>query len=334
MAHIITMGEIMMRLSPPGNQRICQATNFDINFGGAEANVAVCLSMLGHKTEYVTMLPNNQLGTACESTLKKVGVGTDKIVRGGKRLGVYYFEYGSSVRPSSVVYDRSDSSFANSSVEDFDFEMIFKGADLFHICGITPALSEKTAEITIEAVKKAKEMNCTVSFDVNYRGKLWSVEQAAKVLPKIMPYVDICFANAWDANNLLGVDVSENAPFEEAAEKICEKYGVTYVGCSKRINNSATDNDYSGLLYSSNDKKLYTSKLYSVTPIVDRIGSGDSFASGVLCGILEGKTCQETVEFGTAAAVLKHTIPGDINYISKSEVEALSAGSGSSKVQR
>ena len=334
MAKIVTLGELLMRLSPPGHERFAQASRFDVIFGGGEANVAASIAMLGHDAEFVTKLPDNPVAHGAAGYLRRSGVRTDNIVYGGNRMGVYFFESGASVRPSAVIYDRAGSSFSEAETSDFDFAKIFKGADLFHISGITPAVSDKCALLAETALKTAKNSGITVSFDINFRRKLWNTEKASGVLPNLVRYADICFANSWDAANLLGVDVDENAPFDEGARKMSEKYGFRYVIASERTSRSASSNDYSAMIYSHEDGCVYHSRKYTIDPIVDRVGTGDAFAGGVLCGILDGKDCLNAVEFGTAAAVLKHTIPGDISCITRAEVEALAEGSGSLRVQR
>lgn len=334
MAKVITLGEIMMRLSTPLNERFFKARNFEINYGGAEANVAASLSAFGHNAEFITKLPDNPLGDAAIAALRQMNVKTERIVRGGKRLGVYYLEHGSSVRPSNVVYDRAASAFSESDVSEFDFDEIFKDADLFHISGITPAVSEKTAVLAEEALKAAKRNNVKISFDVNYRSKLWTVEKAGKVLSKLAPYADIFFATAWDAKNMLGLDIDEKTDFKTASKALCDAFGSQYVLASHRVCHSASHNDFSASVYSAAENDLYTSRTYTITPIVDRVGTGDSFASGFLCGILDGKDYKNSLDFAVASAVLSHTIAGDFNCITKKEAEALAGGDTSGSVRR
>lgn len=334
MAKIVTLGELLMRLSPPGHERFAQTSRFDVIFGGGEANVAASLAMLGHDAEFVTKLPDNLIARGAAGYLRRSGVKTDNIVYGGNRMGVYFFESGASVRPSAVIYDRAGSAFSEADTSDFDFDKILKGADLFHISGITPAVSDKCAKLAESALKAAKNNGITISFDMNFRRKLWNTEKASGVLPNLVRYADICFANSWDAANLLGVDVDETAAFEEGARKMSEKYGFSYVIASNRVSRSASSNDYSAMIYSRKDNNVYHSREYTADPIVDRVGTGDAFAGGILCALLDGTDCQKAVEFGTAAAVLKHTIPGDISCITRAEVEALAEGSGSLRVQR
>jgi len=334
MAKIVTLGEIMMRLSTPRHERIIQANSFEITFGGGEANVAVSLAQYGHEACFVSKLPQNALGDKVIASLRGAGVNTAGIVRGGNRLGVYFLETGAAMRPSSVVYDRANSAIAEAEVSDFDFDAIFEGADIFHICGITPAISQKGALLAETAMKAAKAKGVTVSFDINFRSKLWSVAQAAEVLPKLLPYADICFGNAWDARNLLKLNISEDADFETGARAMAEAFGLQYVIASHRVSHSASNNDLSASIYTKEEDKVYTSRTYSITPIVDRVGGGDSLAAGVLCGVADGKACPEIIEFGVAASALKHTIHSDYNMISRAEVETLMQGDGSGKVQR
>ncbi|MDD6736251.1 MAG: sugar kinase [Clostridiales bacterium] len=334
MAKIVTFGELLMRLSTPGNQRFMHANRFDMLFGGAEANVAASLAMFGHDAEFVTRLPENLLAENAIGSLRRAGVKTDSIVRGGTRIGVYFLETGAANRPSGVIYDRSGSSFADASADDFDFEKILQGADLFHISGITPAVSDGGAVLAESALKAARQLGVKVSFDINFRRKLWTVEKAASVLPRLAEYADICFANSWDAANLLAADVSDDAPFEEGAKKLSEKYGFEYVAASLRKSRSASANDYSAMIYSRSENVVYHSREYAADPIVDRVGTGDAFSAGVLCGLLDGKDYRDALEFGVAAAVLKHTVPGDFNCITRGEAEALAGGCGSLKVQR
>ena len=334
MAKIVTLGEIMMRLSTPDHERFSQANQFIITFGGAEANVAVCLSQLGHDAKFVTKLPLNPLGDRAIASLRSAGVDTDCIVRGGNRLGTYFLETGASLRPSSVIYDRAQSAIAEAEVSDFDFDAIFQDADLFHICGITPGISEKGILLAIASMKEARERGITVSFDINFRSKLWTREEAAKVLPRLTPYADICFGNSWDAKNLLSLDVDETADFATGAKAIAEAFGVSVVIASNRVTHSASNNDLSASLYLASEDKVYTSNTYSINPIVDRVGGGDCLAAGVLCGFLDHMNPQEMIEFGVAASALKHTLPGDYAMITRTELQTLMANGGTGRVQR
>lgn len=334
MAKAVTLGEIMMRLSTPGNKRFLQSESFDISFGGAEANVAAGLAAFGHEAEFVTKLPENPLGDSVLATLRKMNVKTDNITRGGNRLGVYYLETGSSVRPSNVIYDRADSAFSKAVADEFDFDKIFRGADLFHISGITPAVSESCADIALKALHSAKRNNVKISFDINYRSKLWTTDEAKAVLVKLAPYADIFFGNAWDAKNLLGLDIDEKADFETAARLLSDTFDFEYVAASRRICRSASENDFSASAYSKHANSVYSTRTYNITPIVDRVGTGDSFATGFLCGILDGKDFKDALDFAAASAVLCHTIHGDFNCITKKEAEALAMGDSAGNVRR
>lgn len=334
MAKIVTLGEIMLRLSTPGYEKFIQADEFDVCYGGGEANVAVSLANYGHDAEFVTKVPKNPIGECAVAALRKMNVKTDNIAVGGERLGIYFLETGASMRASNVVYDRAHSSISTAEIADFDFDKIFEGAHWFHFTGITPAVSGKAAELTEAALRFAKKHGVKVSFDINYRSKLWAKENAASVLTRFVSYADICFANAWDVRNLLGVDVEETVDFEAAARAMSEKYDLEYVIASHRVSRSASDNELSASIYSKNDDVVYTTRTYSITPIVDRVGGGDSFTGGVICGMLDGKNFKDALEFGVAASALKHTIPGDFNLVSRADVENLVGGDGSGRVQR
>lgn len=342
MAKIVTLGEIMLRLSTPGNEKFRQANSFDINYGGGEANVAASLSNFGYDVHFVTKVPNNSIGDSAVETLKKLGVKCEYIARGGNRLGLYYLETGASVRPSNVIYDRSGSAMAEATIDDFDFDIIFKGVDLFHVSGITPVISETCAEITLEALKAAKKNNVTVSFDLNYRAKLWTsdIEKKQKMMAKLMNYVDICFGNARDAAKALGYE-DNNIDFingdydicinEENMKKVINKYNFTHIITSMRDSISATDNGWSAAV--CDKEKLYIGRKYNLH-IVDRVGGGDSFAAGFLYGFISGYNMEKSLEFAIAASALKHTIPGDINFANVDDVETLLSGDGSGRVQR
>lgn len=343
MAKVITMGEIMLRLSTPNFEKFIQADEFDINYGGGEANVAVSLANYGHDAEFVTAVPANEIGECAIAALRKYNVGTQNIARCGERLGIYYLESGSSVRPSKVVYDRAHSSISTATQKDFDFDKIFEGADWFHFTGITPALSDSAAELTEIALKAAKKHGVKVSVDLNFRKKLWSSEKAQKVMKNLMKYVDICIGNEEDAELVLGykpgkTDVTsgelELAGYKSIFEQMVDDYGFEYCVSSLRESHSASDNGWSACIYKSSTKEFYHSKKYNLHPIVDRVGGGDSFAGGVICGLLDGKDFKDALEFGVAASALKHTIPGDFNFASRKEVDTLAGGDASGRVQR
>jgi 2-dehydro-3-deoxygluconokinase len=343
MKKIVTMGEIMLRLSTPGNEKFIQADQFDVNYGGGEANVAVSCSNYGHKAEFVTAVPDNEIGECAVAALKKYGVETDHIAKCGERLGIYYLETGCSMRPSKVIYDRAHSSISTATAKDFDFDAIFEGADWFHFTGITPAVSDAAAVLTEEALKAAKKHGVTVSCDLNFRKKLWSSEKAQKIMKPLMKYVDVCIGNEEDAALVLGykpgaTDVTkgnlELGGYEDIFQRMCKELGFTYAISSLRVSHSASDNGWSACIYNGKTGEFYHSREYRINPIVDRVGGGDSFAGGVITGFLDGKDFKAALEFGVAASALKHTIPGDFNLVSRKEVEALAGGDGSGRVQR
>ncbi len=340
---IVTLGEIMLRLSTPGSQKFIQAVNFDINYGGGEANVAVSCANYGHKAEFVTAVPDNELGECAIAALRKYGVETDHIAKCGERLGIYYLETGVSMRPSKVVYDRAHSSITTVKPSEFDWDAIFEGADWFHFSGITPAVSDAAAELTEVALKAAKKHGVTVSCDLNFRKKLWSSEKAQKVMSGLMQYVDVCIGNEEDAELVLGFKPGktnvtsgelELAGYQSVFEQMCAKYPFKYAVSSLRVSRSASDNGWSACIYNAETKEFYHSRTYNILPIVDRVGGGDSFAGGFITGMLDGKDFKSALEFGVAASALKHTIPGDFNLITRKEVEALAGGDGSGRVQR
>ena len=328
MAKIVTMGEIMLRLSTPGNEKFIQADEFDVCYGGGEANVAVSLANYGHDAEFVTRVPENPIGECAVAALRKMNVKTDNIAKGGERLGIYFLETGAAMRASNVVYDRAHSSISTAKPEDFDFDKIFEGCDWFHFTGITPAVSDDAIALTEAALKAAKAKGVKVSCDLNFR---------------LMQYVDVCIGNEEDAEKVLGfkpgnTDVTsgelELASYKSIFEQMVEKFNFEYVISSLRVSHSASDNGWSACIYSRDTKEFYHSKEYRVTPIVDRVGGGDSFAGGTICGFLDGKNFKDALEFGVAASALKHTIPGDFNLVSRADVENLVGGDGSGRVQR
>ncbi len=343
MAKVVTMGEIMLRLSTPGFQKFIQADSFDVCYGGGEANVAVSLANYGHDASFVTKVPKNEIGDCAVAALNKMGVDTKNVAHGGERLGIYFLETGAAMRPSKVVYDRAYSAIAEAEISDFDFDKIFEGADWFHFTGITPAVSDKAAEVTEAALKAAKAKGITVSVDLNFRKKLWSSEKAQKVMTNLMQYVDVCIGNEEDAEKVLGfkpgnTDVTsgdlELAGYEDIFKQMVAKFNFKYVVSSLRESYSASDNGWSACIYNGETGEFYHSRKYRVTPIVDRVGGGDSFAAGVICGFVDGKDFKSALEYGVAASALKHTIPGDFNLVTRSEVDALVGGDGSGRVQR
>lgn len=336
---VVCFGEIMLRLTPQNYERIVQANCFDAIYGGGEANVSVSLANFGFDAHYVTKVPENLVGQAAVNELRRFGVKTDYIIRGGERLGIYYCENGASQRPSNVIYDRAFSSIAEADPAEFDWKEILADADWLHITGITPALSENMAKATLDAVKAAKEMGCQVSCDLNYRAKLWTREEANAVMSEIMPFVDLCIANEEDAEMVFGISSGSDITageiniegFKSVAQQLIDRFGVKMVGSHLRISHSASDNGWTVVLYDG--KEFVQSKHYEIH-IVDRVGGGDSFAGGLIYSLLNNKSLQESVEFGAAASCLKQTIPGDFNHVSIEEVEALALGDGSGRVRR
>lgn len=337
---VVTLGEIMLRLSTPGYERFVQAESFDAIYGGGEANVAVSLANYGYDAYYITKLPEHEIGQAAVNALRKYGVKTDYIKRGGERVGIYYSETGASSRASKVIYDRANSAISEADKSEFDFDEIFKDAKWFHTSGITPAISKKGAEITKEAMKAAKKAGAKVSIDLNYRAKLWTPEEAQVVMKELMQYVDVCIGNEEDASLSLGftpkgLDVSsgklDSSAYEEIFKQMKEEFGFEYVVSTLRESHSASDNGWSGIIYDG--KEFYQSRKYDLR-IVDRVGGGDSFAAGLITGLLDGKGPKEALEFAVAASALKHTIKGDFNQVSREEVERLAGGDASGRVQR
>lgn len=340
MAKIVTFGEIMLRLAPNGYLRFVQSENFQATFGGAEANVAVSLANYGENVAFLSKLPSHEIGQMAVNSLRKFGVDTSLIVRGGDRVGIYYCEKGASQRPSKVIYDRANSSIATADISDFDWSKIFSGTEWFHFTGITPALSENMADITVEACKQAKKRGITISCDLNYRKKLWSKEKANKVMSKLMRYVDYCIANEEDAKDVFGIEADETdiisgklnrEGYVSVAKKLTDTFGFKGVAITLRESISANDNNWSAMFYT--DNKAYFSKKYSMH-IVDRVGGGDSFGAGLIYSILNGKDVQSVIEFAVAASCLKHSIEGDYNMVSVDEVEKLAGGDASGRVQR
>lgn len=340
MKKVVTFGEIMLRLSPPGYQRFIQANSFDAIYGGGEANVAVSLANYGLDAHFVTKVPPHEIGQCAINSLRALGVGTDYITRGGERLGIYFLEHGASQRPSKVIYDRAYSSISQVQPGEFDWDKIFTDAEWFHFTGITPALGEGPTRVTLEALRAAKAHNVTVSVDLNYRKKLWTPAEANGVMNKLMEYVDVVIANEEDAEKVFGITAGESniisgqlseEGYREVAQRLVDRFGFSKVAITLRESLSASDNNWSALLYDTKD--FYRSKVYKVH-IVDRVGGGDSFGGGLIYGLLSGKSDQEALEFAVAASCLKHTIFGDYNLTVVDEVERLAKGDSSGRVQR
>ena len=337
---VVTFGELMLRLAPEGYYRFTQADKFTATYGGGEANVAVSLANYGVNAAFVSKIVNNPIGDTAINSLRKYGVDTSLITRGGNRLGIYYLEKGASQRPSKVVYDRAGSSISEASKEDFDWNKIFDGVEWFHFTGITPALGKNVADICLNALKEAKKRNITVSCDLNYRKKLWSKEEANKTMSKLAKYVDIVIANEEDAADVFNIQASKSDVtkgelntdgYIEVAQKLTNKFGFKKVAITLRESISANDNKWSGMLYS--DGEAYFSKKYNVH-IVDRVGGGDSFGGGLIYSLLNGFDNQKAIEFAVGASCLKHTIEGDYNLVTVDEVLSLIGGNASGRVQR
>lgn len=337
---IVTFGEIMLRLAPEGYYRFVQAEKYGATYGGGEANVAVSLANYGLDAAFVTKLPKHEIGQAGVNSLRRFGVDTSFIARGGDRVGIYYLEKGASQRPSKVIYDRAGSSIATATSEDFDWNKIFEGVEWFHFTGITPALGDNVAEICIEACKAAKERNITVSCDLNYRNKLWSKEKAGQVMTELCQYVDVCIANEEDASDVFGIKASDTdvttgkvnkEGYIEVAKKLADTFHFSKVAITLRESLSANDNNWSAMLYTGNE--AFFSKTYKMH-IVDRVGGGDSFGGGLIYACINNYDPQSTIEFAVAASCLKHSIEGDFNMVSVDEVKKLAGGDASGRVQR
>lgn len=347
MKKIVTFGELMLRLMPEGHSRFVQVNNFNAEFGGAEANVAVSLANFGCDSYFVTKLPENQIGQSALNSIRRFGVNTQFVVRGGDRLGIYFLEKGASQRGSLCIYDRKGSAFAESSAEDYNWNEIFKNAGWFHVTGVTPALSKKVADIAIEACKAAKKNGVTVSCDLNYRSRLWSKQQAKKYMTSLAPYVDICIANEEDALNVFGIKtqktnvddgIIDRDAFIKTAEGLKAKFGFKKVAITLRQSINADNNNWSALLYDG--KETVFSRIYSIH-IVERVGSGDAFAAALIYALIQQQeknsafnSNQSVIEFASAASCLKHTVEGDFNQVSVSEILQLVHSEGTGRVSR
>ena len=340
MKKIVTFGEIMLRLSTAGNSRFVQSDSFDVIYGGGEANVAVSLASYGHDAYFVTKLPKHEIGQSAVNALRRYGVNTEYVARGGERVGIYYLETGASMRPSKVIYDRAHSSISEAEPSDFDFDKIMEGADWFHWSGITPAISDKAAELTRLACEAAKRHGVKVSVDLNFRKKLWSSAKAQSIMRPLMQYVDVCIGNEEDAELCLGfkpdADVTgghtDADGYKAIFKAMADEFGFEYVISTLRESFSASHNGWKAMIYDGHE--FYESRRYDISPIVDRVGGGDAFSGGVIHGLLTKSTQADALEFAVAASALKHTIPGDFNMVSIEEVEALCGGDASGRVQR
>lgn len=341
MEKVVTFGEVMLRLSPPGYLRFPQTSALEMTFGGAEVNVAVSLAQMGMDAAFVTRLPQNDIAQTCINQIRGLGVDTRHIRRGGERIGIYFVEKGAAQRPSTVTYDRAHSAISEINPDELDWDAIFDGASAFHFTGITPALSDSAAQAARDGAKKAKENGLLVSCDLNYRKKLWTQEKAGRVMADLMPFVDLCIANEEDAETVFGIKAEgsdltggkiEHARYREVAEKLTARFGFSQgVAVTLRESFSASRNGWSGMLYQNNEPHF--SQRYEID-IVDRVGGGDSFAAGLIYSLVKQRSAQEAIEFAVAASCLKHSIPGDFNYVRLSEVETLLGGDASGRVQR
>ncbi len=340
MSRVVTFGEIMLRLSPNGYYRFFQDDQLQATFGGGEANVSVSLANYGIDSAFVTKLPEHAIGQGAVNSLRSFGVDTSLIVRGGDRIGIYYMEKGASQRGSVCIYDRAHSAIQESAPSDFDWDKIFEGADWFHFTGITPALGQNLVNICEDACKAAKAKGVKISCDLNYRGKLWTREQAREAMTRLCKYVDVCISNEEDAKDVFGIEAEDtdiyggklnNEGYKSVAKQLADKFGFEKVAITLRTSISASDNDWQGMLYDGTDYCF--SKQYHLH-IVDRVGGGDSFGGGLIYSLLNGYTTQDAIEFAVAASALKHSIEGDFNRVTVDEVKKLAGGDASGRVQR
>lgn len=340
MKKVVTFGEIMLRLAPNGYYRFFQDDQLQATFGGGEANVAVSLANYGLDVAFVTKLPTHAIGQSAVNSLRKYGVDTSNIVRGGDRVGIYFLEKGASQRGSVCIYDRAHSAIAEAQPSEFDWDSIFEGVEWFHFTGITPALGENMVETCRQACIAAKKRGVKISCDLNYRGKLWTRAEAQAAMTDLCQYIDVCIANEEDAKDVFGIE-AENTDiyggklnkegYKSVAKQLADKFGFEKVAITLRTSISANDNDWAAMLY---DGENYCfSKEYHLH-IVDRVGGGDSFGGGLIYSLLSGKNSQDAIEFAVAASALKHSIEGDYNMVTVSEVEKLAGGDGSGRVQR
>lgn len=339
---VVSFGEIMLRLSPDGYYKLFQKPELNTSFCGAEANVAVALSNFGDEAEFVTALPDNDIGRAACRELMRYGVKTDNIVYTGDRLGIFFAEKGASQRPSKVIYDRKNSAIALAEPLSFDWEKIFDGADWFHITGITPALSDSLAKISVDAVKAAQKAGLTVSCDINYRSKLWSAQKARPVMTEIMKYVDVCIGNEEDAEIVFGIkagttDVTKGQldtdGYKKSLQTVAETFGCKIVAYSQRKSYSASDNGWSGIIYDDEKKQVYISAQYDIR-ITDRIGGGDAFASGLIYALHNNISPANAIETAAAAGCLDQTLEGDFCLFGINDVIDLAGGNSSGRVKR
>lgn len=332
---VVTFGELMLRLDPPGHDRFVQAETFQARYTGAEANVAVSLSGFGVETFAVSKVPAHEIGQACVNYLRRYGVNTDYIVRGGDRLGVLFVETGASQRASNVIYDRNHSSIREIRSEELDWDRIFSGKHWFHVAGTAPALGANVRMVVEEALTAARRLGLRTSFDCNYRSKLWGLDEAREVLGQLMRHVDVFIGGSEEAEKIFGIDLrgkdDDRLRAEHAAKQLCAKFGFEWAAMSLRGGDSASLNRYAAMV--CHGAECFFSREYDIQ-IVDRVGSGDAFTAGLIFEILRGANAAEAIEFAVAAGCLKHTIPGDFNLVSAEEVERIIGGSHSGRVRR
>lgn len=328
MKRIVTFGEIMLRLQAPSFKKLVQSDHFLAYYGGSEANTAVALSQFGESAAVLTKLPQNALGDACENELRKWGVDTSGIARGGERMGIYFTEKGASQRPPMILYDRAYSAFSGACADDFDFNQALTGADLFHFSGITPALGEGLVDLTKQAVKAAKAKGAVVSCDLNYRSKLWSAEKARDVMSELIHGIELLIINENQADEVFGVR-EEN--YEKTAQVLSEMFSINNVALTKRRTVSGEVNNFSAMIYA--DRVSFWSREYPIF-MIDKIGGGDSFSAGLICALLSSKGPQFAVDFAAAAACYKHTIEGDFPAASREEIENLMKSDGNGRFVR
>lgn len=339
---VVTFGEIMLRLAPPGYERLLMSPMLVATFGGGEANVAVSVANYGLPARYVTALPDNQITDAFIYQMRGFGIDTSCILKKSGRFGVYFVEPGANQRPSKVIYDRANSSIATAAPGDFDWKKVFEGAGWFHVTGITPALSQSCADLSIEAARAARDAGVTVSCDLNYRKNLWKYgKKAPEVMTELVKYVDVAIANEEDCQKSLGIEIDvdvhsgklDRAQYEKLAAKVLDAYpNLKMIAITLRESKSASHNGWAGCLHDR--EKFYVSEHYEITHIVDRVGGGDSFAGGLIYGLLSLPSHKEALEFAVAASCLKHSVPGDFNRFTVAEVNALIKEGGSGRVQR
>ena len=337
---VVTFGELLLRLTTKHHQRFVQAEDFDARYTGAEANAAVSLAQWGVEAFAISKVPDHEIGQACINYLRRFGVNTDFIVRGGKRLGIVFAEMGASQRPSQLIYDRTHSCFQEAGPAEFRWEEVLPGKDWFHFSGTAPARGENIVRTLKDAFSVAKKNGLTISCDMNYRSKLWTIKEARRVMPELMEFVDVAMVGVEDAIQIFGLPISETvrsnplqdpSPLAETLANLSKRFGFSHVAMSLRNEASASVNQILGLLYDGSE--MVWSRPYDIV-VVDRIGGGDAFTAGLIYGLLMGEPSQRTVEFATAASCLKHTIPGDFNLVSMDEVKHLMKGKNFGRIQR